>query len=469
MKSRLLFFLILISGYAYAQIPDMDPFALRREDFMKKMQPGSVAIFPSKPVYLRNLDVEYEYRQESNLYYLTGFEEPEAILVLHPSHPKYRHILYVRERNPARETYDGPRYGTSGAMKVFRADTALSVNNFKNTIRQFVGHDKPIFYSFGINPAIDDQMRELVIEKRASGNWPVIDPAPIIAEMRLIKTDADFSLGLQRAIDISANAHIEAMKSIEPGMYEYEIQAVFEYVFRKEGSPRNGFPCIVGSGPNTGILHYNVNRRKMEDGDLVLMDCAAEFGYYSSDITRTVPVNGRFTKEQREVYQIVLDAQQAAIGMVRPGLVRRDLEAVIDSTLGSGLVRLGLLKDRKDFKIFTLHGYAHWIGLEVHDVGAYLVDGQSRALQTGMVFTIEPGIYVRPDVIEKMKDRGYTKADLDRIRPVVERYLNIGVRIEDNILVTDSGYKNLTATVPREISDIESLMQHKGIGNIHTH
>ncbi len=464
-------FLLLLSSYSFAQPLrlDMQVFADRRQALMEKIEPNSIAIFPSKPVYLRNLDVEYDYRQESNFYYLSGFEEPESILLIDPSDPKYKYVLFVQKRNRRRETYEGSRAGVEGAMSTFKADTAFYITEFERSLYSFIKHDRPIYYTFGINPEIDNKIRKMVVERRSGGNWLITDPAPILAEMRLIKNDGDWQMGLQKAIDISAQAHIEAIKSIEPGMYEYEIQAVFEYVYRNNGSPRNGYPCIVGSGPNSTILHYSKNTRQMQDGEVVLMDCAAEYGYYSADITRTVPVNGKFTKEQKEIYQIVLNAQNAAMEMVKPGLKRSEFVETINNILGEGLVKLGFIKDKKDYRIFTLHGYSHWIGLEVHDVGGYTRNGESITLEPGMVFTIEPGIYVRPDVFDKMKERGYSEDEMAKIRPKVEKYMHIGVRIEDDVLVTETGYKNLSAVVPREIDKIEKLMKKPGLSNfIHT-
>lgn len=468
MKPFLPFLFMCITELVIAQPVklDMDAFARRRERFSEALEPGSVAIFPCKPEYLRNLDVDHDYRQESNFYYLSGFEEPESILLINPSAKRHKYVMYVRKRDPRRETYDGPRAGVKGAMDFFRADTALLYADFAATFQRFIGHDRTLYYTFGINPEIDEIMRRNVIERRASGKWPIIDPAPIVDEMRLIKDEGDWKMGMKRAINISVEAHIEAMKAIKPGIYEYEIQAVFEYVFRRNGSPRNGYPCIVGSGPNSGILHYNKNNRMMNDGEVILMDCAAEYGYYSSDITRTVPVNGTFTAEQRDIYQLVLDSQNAGMRLVRPGLKKSEIDKAIDSVLGNGLVKLGFIKDSKDFRMFTLHGYAHWIGLEVHDVGGYTRGGESIILEPGMLFTIEPGIYVRPDVFDKMTNAGYTEKEIGRIRPVVERYMNIGVRIEDNIVVTADGYENLSDEVPREIDAIEALMKQRGIGQM---
>jgi Xaa-Pro aminopeptidase len=242
-------------------------------------------------------------------------------------------------------------------------------------------------------------------------------------------------------------------------MYEYEIQAIFEYVYRKNGSPRNGFPCIIGSGPNSTILHYDKNNRRLEDGEMILMDCAAEYGNYSADITRTVPANGKFTKEQKDIYTIVLDAQNAAMAMVKPGTKLADLDKKINEVLANGLIDLGFIKNAKELWMFSRHGYSHWIGLEVHDVGAYKQNGKHVALEPGMVFTIEPGLYVRPDIADKMKTGDYTESERDELRSKLERYMHIGVRIEDDILVTDTGFENLSRAVPRKIVDIEDLME----------
>ena len=439
---------------------DMDVFAKHRAEFTKQLAPQSVAMFASKPEYIRNGDVEYDYRQESNFYYLSGFEEPESMVLLNPSAPRYKYVLFVRMRNPALETFQGARAGVDGAMDMFKADTALLFVDFQKSISAFLPRTGTLYYSFGINPKIDEMTRDMFLERQHGDNWSIKDPAPLLAEMRLIKNADDWNMGFQQAINISAQAHAEAFKAIKPGMYECEVQAVFESVYRRNGSPRNGYPCIVGSGPNSGTLHYDKNTRKMLDGDVVLMDCAAEYGYYSADITRTVPVNGKFSREQREIYQLVLDAQNAAIHMVKPGIIKNALDSVITEILGNGLVKMGFLKDKKDHHIFTLHGYSHWLGMEVHDVGKYTIEGKSRPLAAGMVFTIEPGVYVRADVFNKMKDLKYTDEEIAKLRARLEPYMNIGVRIEDDIVVTESGYTNLSEAAPRDIGAIEALMKH---------
>jgi Xaa-Pro aminopeptidase len=464
---RVVFITILCTGIQAIGQPiqlDMGVFAQRRAVFADQLVSQSIAIFPCKPEYTRNGDVEYQYRQESNFYYLTGFEEPESIVLLNPSGPRYKYVLFVRKRDPFRETWQGIRAGTEGAMTTFRADTALVFSDFRKSINALIPKAGTLYYAFGTNPQLDDMMRDIFLERPHGDNWSVMNPSSILSEMRLIKNDGDWEMGFTKAIDMSALAHVEAFKAIHPGMYECEVQAVFEYVYRGNGSPRNGYPCIVGSGPNSCTLHYDANTRRMNDGDVVLMDCAAEYGYYSGDITRTVPVNGKFSEEQRAIYQLVLDAQNAGIDMIKPGIPKGALDSAMNDILGTGLVKLGFIKNKKDSHIFTLHGFSHWLGLEVHDVGKYIVDGKSRVLAPGMVFTMEPGIYVRPDVPSKLKDLNYADDEVEKIRKRIEPYMNIGVRIEDDILVTENGFKNLSEAAPRDIDAIEALMKHQEAG-----
>jgi Xaa-Pro aminopeptidase len=446
-KFLIIFFLSLTSLLAQPPQLDMKVFAERRKIFMEKIDSLGTAIFPCKPEYSRNGDVNYEYRQESNFYYLSGFEEPEALLVMNPSFLKNKFVMFVRKRDLRREVWNGPRAGIEGAMTMFGADTAVYYDDFDKLMLRFRSRG-PLYYRFGVNPEIDTK-----IEKAFSGGTsPIIDPSYILSEMRVIKNDGDWKMGMKQCIDISALAQREAIKSVKPEMFEYELQGMFEYIYRKSGSPRNGYPCIVGSGPNSTILHYDKNDRQMHDGEVVLMDCAAEYGYYSADITRTVPVNGKFSPAQKDIYRIVLNAQNAAMKLVKPGVEIKRLETAIDSVLGNGLRTLGLIKNEKDFRLFSIHGYSHWIGLEVHDVGAYSLSGKSRRLEPGMVFTIEPGIYVRPTIYADLKEKGYTDDEITRIKPIADHYMNIGVRIEDDIEVTERGYINLSESVPREMN-----------------
>jgi Xaa-Pro aminopeptidase len=442
---------------------DMSVFAQRRAIFMSRMEPRSAAIFAAAPEYMRNLDVEYEYRQESNFYYLSGFEEPESILLLVRSPENVKYIMFVQKREPRSEAYEGPRPGVEGAMTFYKADTAFTVDEFEQLIYRFVPHDAMVYYTFGVNSRLDDIVKRLFIQRRSAGDWPISDPAPLVAEMRVIKNEGDFQMGLERAIDISAQAHREAIRSIHPRMYEYEAQAIFEYVYRKNGSPRNAYPCIIGSGPNSSVLHYSTNMRRMNDGEVVVMDCGAEYGYYAADITRTVPVNGTFSREQRALYQLVLNAQNAAMNAVRPGLAKSALDSIINDVLAKGLLQLGLVKNARDFRVYTRHGYSHWLGLDVHDVGSYTVNGTSRRLAPGMVFTLEPGVYVSPQIYDALKHRGYTEDEVAQLRPIVDRYMNIGIRIEDDVLVTEGGFRNLSASAPREVDAIEHLMKERGM------
>lgn len=459
---KLYFLLLPILIFAQPNSDEIKYYAERREEFFKKIENESIAIFPSKPIFQRNLDIDYDYRQESNFYYLSGFDEPQSIIVLAPNHPKYKFILFVRERDPRRETYDGPRFGIEGAVKYFGADTAIYFKNFEQAIFGLLRGDKKIYYTFGINDEIDEKIKKLFIERRASGNYSIEDPHEIVAEMRLIKNKSDFDLGLKKAIDISSLAHIEAMRSTNLTHGEENVHAIFEYEFRKNGSPRNGFQNIVGSGPNSTILHYNKNNRKMNSGEVLLMDCGTEYNYYTADITRTIPVNGKFSDEQKIIYKIVLDAQNAGMSVVKPGVEKSLIDKAIDSVLSDGLFNLGFIKNKKDFRTFTLHGYSHWLGMDVHDVGAYSKNGKSVLLKEGMCFTIEPGIYIREDALLKLKDLKYSEEEILEIERKIKPFLNIGIRIEDDILVTNSGFENLSKSVPREISEIEKLMKEKG-------
>jgi Xaa-Pro aminopeptidase len=459
MKTLLVALFLTVSAYGQPLKLDPDVFAKRRQAFMEKMEPGSIALFASKPEYERNLDVNYEYRQESNFYYLSGFEEPGSLLLIAPSHPRFKYVLFVRKRDPGKETFEGPRAGTEGAIATYHADTAFVSDDLESHIRNFSTNDGTVYYGFGVNPEIDNRATRLFVDTRSGQNKTIRDPAAIVDEMRLIKNAGDWSMGLKKAIDISVDAHNEVLKAIRPGMYEYEVQALFEYVYRKNGSPRNAYPCIIGSGPNATILHYETNTRQMQKGELVLMDCAAEYGGYAADITRTVPVSGTFTKEQKEIYRIVLDAQNAGMRLVKPGMTLKVISAAIDTVLAEGLLRLGFIKSSKDRRFFSLHGYSHWIGLEVHDVGGYTRNGKDIPLEPGMVFTIEPGLYIRPAVFDLMKERGYAAGELERLHSAAAPYLNIGVRIEDDILVTPEGYRNLSEGVPREVTELEARMK----------
>jgi Xaa-Pro aminopeptidase len=424
----------------------------RRDEFMRHI-PGGVAIFPGAPTAIRNSDVEHEYRQDSDLYYLTGFEEPNAVAVLVPDQAEHRFVLFVQPREREREVWTGWRCGEEGAKRDYGADAAFAIDKLDEELPKLVAKADRIYYRFGSDPGCDDRvvglMRSFQRERQRNGVGPaaIIDPSDLLHELRLIKTGVELEL-LRRAVDISCEAHLEAMRAVRPGMFEYEIEAVLRYVCRKNGSPRHGYAPIVASGANATVLHYTSNNCRIEDGDLVLIDAGTEFGYFTGDVTRTFPANGRFTDAQREIYQLVLDAQTQAIDLVRPGLRVAEPHDRVVRVLTEGMIRLGLLegdveKQIKEggYKKFYMHRTSHWLGMDVHDAGPYKVADEWRKLEPGMVLTVEPGIYIAGDV--------------EGVNP---RYRGIGVRIEDDVLVTAGAPEVLSARVPKTIEDIERLM-----------
>ncbi len=437
---------------------------------MDKME-GGIAIFKSAKVSNRNYDVDYEYRQNSDFYYLTGFEEPESAILLIPD-AEQEFIMFVRQRNPAMEVWTGKRYGIEGAMNVFQADTAFTFKKFEEMLPAYLRGKGKVYYS------MDDEgfnNKLLSMMKLRWGDPPkhLIDPLQFVHEMRLIKSSFEINL-MKRSIDITGDSHIEAMKAAEPGMYEYEIEAIIEYIYRKNGCQRVGFPSIVGSGPNSTVLHYEANNRQTESGDLIVIDIGAEFEYYSADITRTIPVNGRFSKEQKEIYEIVLEAQKVGINMMAPGVGLGEIEQKIAETLKDGLYQLGLLTDtdsKWQYRIWYPHTASHWLGLEVHDAGSYRGTDRKRGriLQRGMVATVEPGIYIGENSLDNIFERqawfikDVKKEEIirfvEKVRPVAEKYLNIGIRIEDDVLITENGHEVLSSKAPKEIKEIEKLMK----------
>jgi Xaa-Pro aminopeptidase len=424
---------------------------------MKRIR-GGAAIFPSAPTAIRNNDVEHEYRQDTDFYYLTGFEEPNAVAVLAPDNEEHRFVLFVQPKDREREVWTGWRAGEEGAKRDYGADAAFTLDKLDEELPKLVGKAEKIYYRFG-DPLFDgrvaDFMRKSQRERQRNGVGPkaIIDPAEMLHEMRLIKAGDDLEL-LRRAVDISCEGHMAAVRALRPAMYEYEIEAVLRYVFRKNGSPRMGYPPIVASGPNATVLHYTTNNRRIEEGDLLLIDAGTEFGYYTGDITRTYPAGGSFTQDQSAVYQVVLDAQAAAIEAVRPGATFIEPHDAAVRVLTEGMIRLGLLKGEVDkliedggYKKFYMHRTSHWLGMDVHDAGPYKVADEWRKLEPGMVLTIEPGLYIAEDA-----------EDID------PRYLGIGVRIEDDVLVTEDGNEVLSARVPKTVEEIEGLMMgaHSG-------
>ncbi|HXG66685.1 MAG TPA: aminopeptidase P N-terminal domain-containing protein [Blastocatellia bacterium] len=428
-------------------------FKRRREELMQRIG-GGAALFPSAPTALRNADVDHEYRQNSDLYYLTGFEEPNSVAVLVPDHPEHKFVLFVQPKDPEREVWTGRRVGAEGAVSIYGADAAHTIDKLGEELPKLIGKADSIYYRFGSDPTFDERligwMRQFQRQRQRNGVGPraIIDPAEILHEMRLIKSGEDLQL-LRRAVDITCEGHLEAMRAIRPGAYEYEIEAILRYVFRRHGSPRPGYQPIVASGANATTLHYTTNNRRIEDGDLVLIDAGTEFGYYTGDVTRTTPANGRFTREQATIYQIVLDAQTDAINAIKPGATFNEPHDRAVRVLTEGLVRLGLLEGdveaiikEEKHKKFYMHSTSHWLGMDVHDAGPYKVADEWRKLEPGMVMTVEPGIYIAEDA-----------------EGVDPRYRGIGIRIEDDVLVTAEGYEVLSASVPKGIEEVERFIR----------
>jgi len=422
-------------------------------EFMRRMEPNSVAILPAAREATRSNDTEYRFRQDSDFYYLTGFSEPDAIAVVTPSRSE-RYTLFVRPRDKEKETWTGRRAGVEGAKEKFGADAAFSVEEFQEKLSELLDGARNLYYRLGDgHPELDQAVVRQIASMRNRG-WrnihppqAVVDPGSILHEMRLFKTDEEIAL-MQRAADIAAEGHREAMRAARPGMKEYEIEALIEYVFRRSGASAPAYNSIVGGGANATILHYVNNDAELRDGDLLLIDAGAEYEGFASDITRTFPVSGRFTDAQRDIYQLVLDCQERCIEMIAPGVTMDEMHKRSVEILTEGMIRLGLLKgdvqkliEEEQYKKFYMHRLGHYLGLDVHDVGLYHSDGQPRPVEAGMVMTVEPGLYIAEDAED-----------------IPEKYRGIGVRIEDDVLVTSEGHRVLTAEAPKRVEEIESLM-----------
>jgi Xaa-Pro aminopeptidase len=469
---------------------DLATFIERRRRLAEAIGDG-LAIVPAATETVRNNDVHHAFRQGSDFFFLTGFDEPDAVAVFNPSHAKERYVLFVRPRDREMEIWTGHRAGVEGAVAHHGADAAYPIDQLDAKLREYAIDHPVVFYRLG-NPAFDTRVIRLIVELRAARSRGfatpvrVEDPGPLVHELRLRRSAAELARQ-RRACQISRDAHIEAMRYARPGMHEYQVQAAVEFVFRSEGSPRDAYPSIVASGPNACILHYVENQRRMADGDLLLIDAGCEYGYHASDITRTFPVNGRFTGPQRAIYEVVLQAQLAAIAAARPGVAYEAIHDAARRVIAEGLVALGLLPRSvadslamHHYREFYMHGTGHWLGMDVHDVGDYRLQRRSRALEPGMVFTVEPGIYIDParesvtfhlreyseeEVWERRLRLGVAAAkkledDEKAKAPTVTHaippeFRGIGVRIEDDILVTAGGIENLTAGTPKTVEEVE--------------
>ncbi len=418
---------------------------------MDRIGNDAVALIHSPPEALRNGDVEFPFRQSSDLFYLSGFAEPETTLLLRPGAETDRFVLFVRPRDPERETWNGRRAGVEGARERYGADAAYPIAELDAKLPTLIANASDLYYSLGLDPAFDAKVTGTIAHLRGRerrGSTPpkrVIDPATVLHEMRLHKTDEEVEQ-LRKAAEITVEAHLAAMKCAVPGMYEYELEALLDYTFRRRGGAGAGYNSIVGSGANGTILHYVENNCALADGDLVLIDAGCEYEFYTADVTRTFPASGTFTPIQRRCYDIVLRAQKEAIAMTRPGVTVDEIHERSVELLTEGMVELGLLEgpaaDRvadESYKKFYMHRTSHWLGMDVHDVGAYTTEQKTRPLAPGMVVTIEPGLYVPADA-----------------EGVADELRGIGIRIEDDLLVTASGAENLTAAVPTDPDEIEA-------------
>jgi Xaa-Pro aminopeptidase len=432
-------------------MPDVTPFRARRAALLDRMGAG-IAIIPTAPERLRNRDSDYLYRFDSYFYYVAGFPEPEAVLVM-VAGPEPRSILFCREKHPERELWEGFRYGPEGARKTFGFDDAQPFAALDEALPKLMANQPALFYAPGLDPAWDVRILRWLNEVRAHARTGVTAPVEIrdlrvaLDEMRLVK-DAHEIATMRRAASISAGAHVRAMRATRPGAMEYEVEAELLYEFRRHGAQFPAYWPIVAGGANACVLHYRDNSQRLADGDLLLIDAGCELDGYASDITRTFPVNGKFNGPQRDVYDLVLASQAAAIAEVRPGHGWNAPHDAAVRVLAQGFIDLGLcsgtfdeVMEKELYKQFYMHRTGHWLGLDVHDAGDYKERGEWKQLVPGMTLTVEPGCYIRP-------------AD-----GVPERFWNIGVRIEDDALVTATGCEIVTSGAPKRADDIEALMR----------
>ena len=427
-------------------------FARRRRQLMRMAGEDAILVLPAAPVRVRSHDTHYPYRQDSDFWYLCGFPEPEAVLVLVPGRKHGEALLFCRERDPEREGWDGPRFGQEGAVSVFGMDDAYPIDDLDEILPGLLEGRSRVYYHFGRDAEFDLKLIGWVNRVRAQvrhGAQPpheFLELGHLLHEQRLFKSRDELRL-MEKAAAISVRAHQAAMRAVRPGIAEYELQAELERVFRAADAwPAYG--SIVGAGANGCVLHYVANNGKVRDGDLVLIDAGAEYRNYAADITRTFPANGRFTKEQRALHDLVGAAQAAALAQVRPGVPYEAIHEAAVRTLTEGLLGLGLLKGSLEkniaeghYRRYYRHKSGHWLGLDVHDVGDYRIDGQSRLLEPGMVLTIEPGLYIPPDDTT-----------------VAVKWRGIGIRTEDDVLVTGDGHRVLTEGLARSADEIEAFM-----------
>jgi Xaa-Pro aminopeptidase len=428
-------------------------FARRRKNVMTLMGPNSIAIIPSAREQVRSRDTGYPFRQDSDFYYLSGFAEPDAVLVLLPGRHHGEFVIFCRERDPDLEMWHGHRSGPEGVCEKYAADDAFPLGDIDDILPGLLEGRERVYYSMGRSTKFDRQIMEWVNSirgKAASGAVPpgeFTDLNYMLHELRLYKSAAELRV-MRRAAEISASAHCRAMQACKVGVYEYQLEAEIQHEFGRAGARFPAYPSIVGGGKNACVMHYIENSDKLRDGDMVLIDAGCELEYYASDVTRTFPVNGRFSVEQRALYELVLKAQLAAIAEIKPGNHWNQPHDASVRVFTEGLVELGLLKGRvatlikrEAYRAFYMHRVGHWLGLDVHDVGDYRVGSEWRVLEPGMVMTVEPGLYIASD---NMK--------------VAKQWRGIGIRIEDDVVVTDKGCDVISSGAPKTVAEIEALM-----------
>lgn len=427
-------------------------FAHRRQQLMQKIGSDAVVIVANAPEYIRNGDVHYSYRSDSDFYYLTGFAETQSIAVLLPGREQGEYILFNRPNNEMEEIWNGKRAGQQGAQAYYGANEAYSITEFKQKLPELISGRQTIYYPIGRYAVLDKQLFELVKTTRQqtrAGTKPLLSLSSIehyLHDMRLFKTDAEMAV-MREAAAISIQAHQRAIQACRPGLYEYQLEAELLHTFYQHGARTVAYESIVAGGANACILHYTENNAQLNAGDLVLIDAGCEYQHYASDITRTFPVSGHFSAEQKAVYDIVLQAQINAIAAIKPGVDFNTMQTICIRTITEGLIDLKILQgqveeliEQKAYSKFYMHGSSHWLGMDVHDVGQYKNNGQWRLLEAGMVFTVEPGIYIAAN------------------NPVVDKkWWNIGIRIEDDVLVTKQNCEVLTAALPKTTIDLEAL------------
>ena len=429
-------------------------FKKRRKQLMQHIGKGNIALIGSAAVRARNRDVNYPYRQDSDFYYLTGFNEPDSLAVFIPGRKQGEYILFCREFDEKKALWEGAHAGLEGATTHYKADDSFPIEDLDDILPGMLEDKGKVYYPIGRDSDLDHNLLVWINHIRSQSRTGVTAPGElaslehILHEMRLFKSPEELKL-MRRAIDVSANAHIKAMQKCKPGLYEYQIEAEIIYNFIQGGLRAVAYPSIVAGGKNACVLHYTENADKLKSGDLLLIDAGAECDHYAADITRTFPVSGRFSEPQKQLYQLVLDAQAAAIAQIKPGLPWHLAHDASVEVLTKGLVSLGLLKGKvsklikeEKYKQFYMHRIGHWLGMDVHDVGDYKLDKEWRLLEPGMVLTIEPGLYIPADCLT-----------------VDEQWRGIGIRIEDDVLVTADGHEILSSGAPKAIAEIESLMQ----------